>query len=79
MLDLFSGFQVALTLPMIVAAVLFVVSLWNARHQDFGMDPQHVVVVRTNLFETGHPYENHAIHRRMQERSPGCRSWIRQR
>jgi predicted permease len=69
MLDLFSGFQVALTLPLIVGAGLFVLSLWHARHQDFGMDPEHVVVLSTNLFETGRPMENHEVHRAMQART----------
>jgi putative ABC transport system permease protein len=70
-LDLFSGLQVALSLPMIIAAALFVMSLWNARHQDFGMHTDHVAVVTTNLFEVGRPMENHAVHRRMQARLAG--------
>jgi putative ABC transport system permease protein len=68
LLDLFSGLQVALSLPMIVAAGLFVVSLWNARHQDFGMQTQRVAVLTTNLFEVGRPWDNHAAHRAMQAR-----------
>ncbi|PYR95543.1 MAG: hypothetical protein DMF84_00370 [Acidobacteria bacterium] len=67
-LDLFSGLQVALSLPMIVAAALFVLSLWNARHQDLGMQTDHVAVVTTDLFELGHPWENHAVHRQIQAR-----------
>src|SRR4030095_3078754 len=47
---------------------LFVVSLWNARHQDFGMQTQRVAVLTTNLFEVGRPWENHAAHREMQAR-----------
>ena len=70
-LDLFSGLQVALSLPMIIAAALFVMSLWNARHQDFGMQTDHVAVVTTNLFEVGRPMENHAVHRQMQARLAG--------
>jgi putative ABC transport system permease protein len=70
-LDLFSGLQVALSLPMIIAAALFVMSLWNARHQDFGMHTDHVAVVTTNLFEVGRPMENHAVHRQMQARLAG--------
>jgi putative ABC transport system permease protein len=66
--DLFSGLQVALSLPMIIAAALFVLSLWHARHQDFGMQTDHVAVVTTNLFEVGRPMENHAVHRQMQAR-----------
>ncbi|MEP6592685.1 MAG: FtsX-like permease family protein, partial [Acidobacteriota bacterium] len=68
LLDLFSGLQVALSLPMIVAAALFVLSLWNARHQDFGMQTSHVAVVTINLYELGRPMENHAAHRRIQQR-----------
>ena len=67
-LDLFSGLQVALSVPMIVAAALFVLSLWNARHQDFGMSTNRVAVVSTNLFEIGRPWENHDVHRQMQAR-----------
>ena len=37
LIDVFSGVQVALSLPLIIAAALFALSLWNARHQDFGM------------------------------------------
>lgn len=68
LLDVFTGLQVALSLPMIVAAVLFVVSLWNARHQDFGMQTDRVAVLTTNLFEIGRPWDNHAAHRQMQAR-----------
>jgi len=68
LLDLFAGLQVALSLPAIVAAALFVASLWNAEHQDFGIHTGHVAVVRTNLFEIGRPNDNEVVHRRMQER-----------
>jgi predicted permease len=67
-LDLFSGLQVALSLPMVIAAALFVLSLWNARHQDFGMQTERVAVVTTDLFEVGRPMENHSVHRQMQVR-----------
>lgn len=66
LLDVFSGLQVALSLPMIIAAAVFVVSLWNARHQDFGMHTERVAVLTTNLFEVGRPWDNHAAHRQMQ-------------
>jgi putative ABC transport system permease protein len=68
LLDVFSGLQVALSLPMIVGAGLFVLSLWNTRHQDLGMQTDRVVVVRTDLFEVGRPMENHDIHRQLQAR-----------
>jgi predicted permease len=70
-LDLFCGLQVALSLPMIVAAVVFMLSLWNARHQDFGMQSDRVAIVTTNLFELGRPWENHAAHRLIQARVAG--------
>jgi predicted permease len=53
---------------MVIGAGLFVLSLWNARHQDFGMELDRLAVVSTNLFELGRPMENHAIHRLMQAR-----------
>ncbi len=68
LLDVFSGLQVALSFPMIVSAGLFVLSLWNARHQDLGMQTNRVVVLTTNLFEVGRPMENHDIHRQLQAR-----------
>jgi putative ABC transport system permease protein len=66
--ELFAGVQIALTVPMIVTAALFVLSLWQARHQDFGMQTDHVAVVTTNLFEVGRPWDNHVAHREMQRR-----------
>ena len=66
LLDLFSGLQVALSLPMIIGAALFALSLWNARHQDFGMRTDRVAVVTSNLFELGRPWETHEAHRAMQ-------------
>jgi putative ABC transport system permease protein len=68
LIDVFSGVQVALSLPLIVAAALFAQSLWNARHQDFGMATDGVAVVTSNLFEVGQAWETHAAHRAMQAR-----------
>jgi predicted permease len=68
LLDIFSGLQVAMSLPMIVGAGLFVLSLWHARHQDLGMQTDRVVVVTTDLFEVGRPMDTHDIHRQLQER-----------
>ena len=68
LVDIFSGVQVALSLPLVIAAVLFVVSLGNAANQDFGMRTDRVVIVTTNLFEVGRPMENHAVHRQIQSR-----------
>lgn len=67
-LDVFAGLQVALSLPLIVGAGLFVLSLWNACHQDLGMQTDHVAVVTTDLYELGRPFDNHDAHRRMQAR-----------
>jgi hypothetical protein len=71
LIDVFSGVQVALSLPLIIAAALFALSLWNARHQDFGMQTDRVAVVTSNLFEVGRPWETHAAHRAMQARLAG--------
>ena len=68
LLDVFSAVQVALSVPVMIAAALFVLSLWNARNQDFGMRTDRVAVVTTNLFEVGRPWENHDVHRRLQAR-----------
>jgi putative ABC transport system permease protein len=70
-LDLFSAMQIALSVPMIVAAGLFVLSFWHARRQDLGMQTDRVAVVTTNLIEAGRPLENHATHRQIQRRIEG--------
>jgi predicted permease len=68
LLEVLGGMQVALSLPLLVGAGLFVLSLWHARGQDFGMQTDHLVVVSTNLFSVGRPFENQTIHREMQVR-----------
>ncbi len=68
LIDVFSGAQVALSLPLIIAAALFALSLWKARHQDFGMQTDRVAVVTSNLSEVGRPWETHAAHRAIQAR-----------
>jgi predicted permease len=70
-LDAFAGAQVALSLPLIVGASLFSLSLWHARQVDFGLDSTHVAVVSMNEEEVGSTRENHAAHRRIQERLKG--------
>jgi predicted permease len=60
--------QVALTLPLLVGAGLFAISFRQARHQDIGLDIDHMVVVSTNLFEDGEPQRNHDVHRAIQQR-----------
>jgi putative ABC transport system permease protein len=68
LLEVLGALQVALALPLLVGAGLFVLSLWNARGQDFGMQTDHVVVLSTNLFSLGRPFDNQTILRRMQAR-----------
>jgi predicted permease len=67
-LEAFAGAQVALSLPLIVGASLFSLSLWHARQVDFGLDSTRVAVVSINEEEIGSRTENHAAHRRIQER-----------
>jgi putative ABC transport system permease protein len=64
----FTAIQVALSIPLVVGAGLFVISFWNARDQNFGMMTDRIVVLTTNLFELGKPMENHVAHRRIQTR-----------
>jgi hypothetical protein len=68
LLDAFAALQIAMCLPMVIVAVLFVMSLMRAGGQDFGMRTDRVAVVTTNLFEVGRPFETHAAHRRIQAR-----------
>lgn len=64
LLNLFSGIQVALSVPLLVGAGLFVLSFSNAANQNVGFDRSNVVVARTNLFEAGENVEaNTAAHR----------------
>jgi hypothetical protein len=68
LLELLGGVQVALSLPLLVGGGLFVLSLWNARGQDFGMQTDRLIVVTTNLAELGRPFDNQTAHREMQAR-----------
>src|SRR5262249_37019134 len=68
LLDMFAGFQLALSVPLIVGAGLFALSLWHARQEDFGFDTMHLAVVSTNLTEVGRPQDTHTTHRHLQER-----------
>lgn len=67
-LDVFAAAQLAFSLPLVVAAALFVLSLWSARHQDFGMRTDRVAVVTMNVSELGRPIESHALYRQIQAR-----------
>jgi putative ABC transport system permease protein len=63
--------QVALSVPLVVGTLLFVASMRHATHLDLGVEPSRVLVVRTNLADDGRPDEQHAIHRRIQDRLRG--------
>ena len=68
MLDAFVGVQVALSVPLIIGASLFSLSLWQARQVNFGLESTNVAIVEMNGEEVGTPTENHAAHRRIHER-----------
>ena len=68
LIDVFSGLQVSLSVPLLTAALLFGLSLWKARSQDFGMTTQRVAVVTSNLLEVGRPWDGHTAHREIQAR-----------
>lgn len=67
-LGTFVALQVALSLPLMAAAALFVSSFRNARAQDFGFQADRVVVVETNTAEVGQPRAAHAVHTAIRER-----------
>lgn len=46
--------QVALFLPLLVSAVLFIRSLNNLEHQDFGFDPHHILLFQVNPDQNGY-------------------------
>jgi predicted permease len=56
-LRVFTAAQVALAVPLLVAAGLFVLSYANAVGQNLGFDQRNVVVVETNLFEVGGDFD----------------------
>ena len=68
LLDAFIALQVALSVPLVVGAGLFVQSFSNARHHNSGIDSERLLAVSTNLFEVGRPADNHYVHRQIQER-----------
>jgi len=68
LLDVFVGTQVALTVPLLVGASLFAVSVWLARQDDFGYAVPHVGVVSSDLVEDGRPAEQHVAHERIRDR-----------
>jgi predicted permease len=68
LLDSFVALQVALSVPLLVGTLLFAVSFWTIAQVDLGVDPRQVVVIKANMIDDGRPAEQHAVHRRIQER-----------
>jgi predicted permease len=68
LLDSFVALQVALAVPLLVGTLLFAVSFWTIARVDLGLNPRQVVVVKANMVDDGRPAEQHAVHRRIQER-----------
>ena len=70
--------QVALSLVLIVSAGLFVRSLINLAHQDFGFSPEHVLLVRMDPRIAGYKPEQLAgLYQRLQQAldaQPGVRN-----
>jgi predicted permease len=68
LLDSFVALQVALSVPLLVGTLLFAISFWTIARVDLGLNPRQVVVVKANMVDDGRPAEQHAVHRRIQER-----------
>lgn len=65
-LQAFVGLQVALTVPLLLAAGLFVSSLWNAQQQNFGLRTADIVVVHAPMHQVQRGGESDAVHRQLQ-------------
>jgi putative ABC transport system permease protein len=68
LLEGFVALQVALAVPLLVGTLLFAVSFWKIANVDLGFDLGRVVVVKADMADDGRPAEQHAVHRRIQER-----------
>jgi predicted permease len=68
LLDSFVALQVALSVPLLVGTLLFAVSFWTIAAVDLGVNPRQVIVVKADMIDDGRPAEQHAVHRRIQER-----------
>jgi predicted permease len=68
LLDAFVALQVALSVPLLVGTLLFAASFWTIAGVDLGVSPRQVVAIRTNMIDDGRKDEQHAAHRRIQER-----------
>ena len=62
----FAGVQVALTVPLLLAAGLFVSSLWNVQQQNFGLRTADIVVVHAPMHQVQRSAESDAVHRELQ-------------
>jgi predicted permease len=71
LLDTFVAFQVALSVPLVVGTVLFVVSFWRISQVDLGFEPGRVIALRADMSDDGRPAEAHDAHRRIQARLAG--------
>jgi predicted permease len=65
LVDAFVGFQVALSVPLVVGAALFSLSMWRARQVDFGVDTTHVIMASMNAEDLASAPEVHDTHRRL--------------
>lgn len=65
-LHVFVGLQVALTVPLLLAAGLFVSSLWNAQQQNFGLRTADIVVVHAPMHQVQRSAESDPVHRELQ-------------
>jgi hypothetical protein len=61
LLDVFTAAQIALSVPLLVGAGLFVLSLLNAANQNYGFDARQVVVVRTRYSAESRRYRAGAL------------------
>ena len=66
LLDLYIALQVALSVPLVVGASLFALSLWQARQLNFGIDTTNLAVVSADLVEIGAGADSHGAHRRIE-------------
>jgi putative ABC transport system permease protein len=67
-MDVFTGLQVALSVPPVIAALLFASSLWHAKQVNFGLQTTNVSVLSMNADELGSAVKSHDAHRRAAER-----------
>ena len=71
LISAFVAFQVAVSLPIVVTAILYTMSFVKANQQDFGMRPEGVVAITTDLGADGRQAGTHGLVRSMQEKLVG--------